>query len=123
MLDWLANTWNSFLSALSGFAMHKVLPAVIVAVIGILAIRIVLKLLKSVMDKSKLDPQLVKLVIGVARPVLYMILCLIVATALGIDVTSVVLIKPLFVSSLARQVPITSVPSRQRMVSTMVLAA
>ena len=90
MLEFLENLWNSFLSAVGGFAMHKVLPAVIVAVIGILAIRIALKILKSVFDKSKLDPQLVKLLLGIARPVLYMILSLIVATALGIDVTSVV---------------------------------
>ena len=90
MLDSLKNFWNSFLSSLGGFAVHKVLPAVIVAVIGILAIRVALKLMKSVFAKSKLDPQLAKLLVGIAKPVMYLILTLIVATALGIDVTSVV---------------------------------
>ena len=79
---------KEFLNLLQNFAMGKALPAIITAVIGILIIKLVMRVLKTAL--SKLDPAFTKLLLGVIRPVLYLLLCLIVVASLGIDVTSIV---------------------------------
>ncbi|MBQ8834196.1 MAG: mechanosensitive ion channel family protein [Oscillospiraceae bacterium] len=68
----------------------KVLFAVILLVIGILAIRIVLKLLKQMLEKSRLEKAAHSLVTSLSSAVLYVLLGLMVASALGIDVTGIV---------------------------------
>lgn len=73
---------------LQQFVANKILSAAITAVIGILVIRIILRVLKSAF--SKMDPAMSKLLLKVAKPVLYVLLALIVAASLGIDVTSIV---------------------------------
>jgi len=90
MADFLKSLWDTLLGALRAFVTGRALSAVIVAVIGILVIRILMKLLKTTLTKSKLDEQLVKLIVGVVKPIANIILALIVAASLGIDVTSIV---------------------------------
>lgn len=80
-------TW---LSLLGTFAVSKLLPAVILAVVGILAIRIVMKLVKKLLENSKLEKAAHTLILTAARVVLYILLALAVASGLGIDVTGVV---------------------------------
>ena len=80
--------FNEVLQLLQQFAANKVLSAVITAVIGIIVVKIVLRILKSAFHA--LDPALSKLLLGVAKPVLYVLLGLIIAASLGIDVTSIV---------------------------------
>ena len=67
-----------------------VLPAVIVLVAGIFIIRIVNKIITTTLNKSKLEKAAHSLILSVANVALYVILGLIVATKLGIDVTSIV---------------------------------
>lgn len=74
--------------ALGAFATSRVFPAVIIAVVGILIIKILLRVLKAAL--SHLDKSLTKLLFAIIRPILYLILGLIVAASLGIDVTSIV---------------------------------
>lgn len=79
---------TEFLRILRQLATNRIAIAVVTAVIGILVIKIVVRVLKTAF--SKLDPAMSKLLLRVAKPVLYMLLCLIVAASLGIDVTSIV---------------------------------
>lgn len=82
-----------FLSKIAGlgdFALTKVLPGVIIVVVGILAIRLVLKLVMTSLEKSKLEKAAHSLICSVVRVVLYLLLGLITASKLGIDVTGVV---------------------------------
>lgn len=79
---------TEFLRLIRSFATGRFLPAILTAVIGIVAIRLLLRVAKTAL--SKLDPAFTKLLLGVARPVLYILLGLIVAASLGIDVTSIV---------------------------------
>ena len=81
---------STFLLWLKSVSLTALLPAVIVVVIGILAIRLLMKILKAAFNKTHLDPAFSKLLLGVVKPVLYVILGLIAATSLGIDVTSIV---------------------------------
>jgi len=78
------------LETLIAFLTITVLPALIVLVAGILVIRIVNKIIATALDKTKLEKAAHSLILNVANVALYVILGLIVATKLGIDVTSIV---------------------------------
>lgn len=67
-----------------------ILKTVILAVIGILVIRIIMKLLRTMLDKSKLEKAAHSLIITLSKTVLYILLGLILASSLGIDVTGIV---------------------------------
>ena len=77
-------------AALGTFAVGKVLPAVIIAAAGILAIRLLMKLVTTALEKSKLEKAAHSLIKSVISTVLYILLGLIVASSLGIDVTGIV---------------------------------
>ena len=80
----------TFFNLLGTMAVSKILPAVIIAVIGILAIHLVRKLLKALLEKSKLEKAAHGLIRSVVSIALYVLLGLIVASKLGIDVTGIV---------------------------------
>ncbi len=86
MKDTLLGILNVFLD----FSVTKALPAIVLIVIGILAVKLIMKILNAAISKTKLDNQLTKLVLGIIKPVLFLLLGLIVAARLGIDVTSIV---------------------------------
>lgn len=76
-------------AAVTGLA-ARLVPAVILLVIGILVIRIVVKIVTTTLEKTKLEKAAHSLILSVTRVALYVILGLMVATKLGIDVTSIV---------------------------------
>ena len=82
---------NAMLYALLANGMfQKFCKALIILVVGVLAIRIISKVLKKALDKSKLEKAAHVLIISLANTALYILLGLIVASTLGIDVTSIV---------------------------------
>ncbi len=76
------------------FASYPILGTVCRAVIllaaGILAVRLVMKVLKATLEKSKLEKAAHSLITSLASAAMYILLGLIVASSLGIDVTSIV---------------------------------
>lgn len=68
----------------------KVLFAVIITVAGILIVRIVMNLIRRLLEKSKLEKAAHSLITALAKTVMYLLLGLIVASSLGIDVTGIV---------------------------------
>ena len=82
ILNWLKNLGN--------FALVKILPTALLLVAGILIIRIIMKILRTALEKTHTEKAVSSLITSVARIVLYLLLCLIVASGLGIDVTGVV---------------------------------
>jgi len=64
--------------------------AVISLVIGAFAIRIIMKLIRVTLEKSKLEKAAHSLITSLAKAAMYILLGLIVASTLGIDVTSIV---------------------------------
>ena len=72
------------------FLTGTAIKAVILLVIGILAIRLVMNLLKKTLQKSKLEKAAHTLILSLARVTLYILLLLSVASSLGIDVTGIV---------------------------------
>ncbi len=64
--------------------------AVVILVIGVLAIRIVMKLLTRALERSKLEKAAHSLITSLAKAAMYILLLLIAASTLGIDVSSIV---------------------------------
>ena len=79
MLDWLSKA-----------AVEKLVPAVLILIAGLLVIRLVMTVVKKLLEKTHLEKAAHGLVKSVIRVVLYVLLCLILAGSLGIDVTSIV---------------------------------
>lgn len=77
-------------SLIGTFAVTKILPMVILAALGVLAIQMVLKLVRKVLEKSKLEKAAHTLILTACQVVLYILLALMVASGLGIDVTGIV---------------------------------
>lgn len=85
-MEFWKNIWNT----ISGFTLHRLLPAMLILVAGILIVRITVKILNKAMGKSKLDKAVVSLIISVLRVILLLVIFLVAASALGIDVSGIV---------------------------------
>ena len=86
MFDFIAGIF----AGLGGLTVSRVLPAVILVVIGILAIRILMKVVTATLEKSKLEKAAHSLIKSLLKAVLYLLLGLMVASKLGIDVTGII---------------------------------
>ena len=64
--------------------------AVVILVVGVFAMRIIRKVLKTTLEKSKLEKAAHSLITSLANAAMYILLGLILASSLGIDVTSIV---------------------------------
>ena len=83
--------WFEMLVAAAATALTaSLIPALLILVIGIVIIKLVGKIVKTALNKTKLEKAAHSLIISVANVALYIILGLIIATKLGIDVTSIV---------------------------------
>ena len=81
---------EAFIDSLLAGLTDNFLPAVLLLVIGVLAIRVVAKGVTAALEKTKLEKAAHSLILSVVRVALYILLGLMVATKLGIDVTSIV---------------------------------
>ena len=86
----MLNEIMNALTALVGESVQKAVPAVLILVVGLLIVRIVMTIVKKLLEKTKLEKAAHGLVKSVVRVVLYVLLGLIIADSLGIDVTSIV---------------------------------
>jgi hypothetical protein len=77
-------------ATLWAFFSANILPAVLIAAVGIVLIHLVMKMLTKLLEKSKLEKTAHKLIKAVVRIALYLLLALMVADKIGIDVTGVV---------------------------------
>ena len=82
VLNWLRSMSLGLLS--------RLLPAVIIAVVGFLLIQLVMKVLDSALAKSKLEKAAFSLVKTLVKVVMLVLLGLIVASKLGLDVTGII---------------------------------
>ena len=94
---------------LGSFTLSALLGAVVTFCICVIAMRLILSLLRRMLDKTRLDATLRKYALGAVRLVLWVIIALIVADQLGIPVTSLVAL--LSVVSLAVSLAVQSVLS------------
>ena len=81
--------------------LQKLLFSLVLLVIGILAIRIVMVILKRGLAKTKLEKAAHTLITSLTSVVLYILLGLSVASAVGIDVTGIVALASVLTLSLS----------------------
>lgn len=81
---------NGWLETLGNFALHTLLPAGLIFVIGVVLIRAIMGIVKKVLANSKLEKAAHSLIKTAISAVLYILLALMVASSLGIDVTGVI---------------------------------
>lgn len=75
---------------LEGALFKRICSTVIILVIGILATRVIMKLLNRSLERSRLEKAAHSLITSLTRVALYILLGLIAASTLGIDVSSIV---------------------------------
>lgn len=68
----------------------KAVQTVLILVIGILAIRVVMKIIRVTLERSRLEKAAHSLITSLASTAMYILLALIAASTLGIDVSSIV---------------------------------
>ena len=82
---------KEFLTGLTANGLVRdIASALVILVIGVLAIRIAGKLLKKSLEKSRLEKAAYSLITSLVNTALYILLLLTVVSTLGIDVTSIV---------------------------------
>ena len=69
---------------------RKLSAAVVILVIGVLIIRVLMKLIEASLNKSRLEKAAYSLIISLSKAAMYILLFLIAASTLGIDVSSIV---------------------------------
>ena len=68
----------------------KLMGTVLVLVIGVLVIRVIMRLITAALEKSHLEKAAHSLILSLARAAMYILLFLIAASQMGIDVSSIV---------------------------------
>ena len=75
---------------LNSILFKNLCAAVVILVLGVLIIRILMKLIEASLSKSRLEKAAHSLIISLSKSAMYILLFLIAASALGIDVSSIV---------------------------------
>ena len=68
----------------------KLMGTVLVLVIGVLVIRVIMRLITAALEKSHLEKAAHSLILSLARAAMYVLLFLIAASQMGVDVSSIV---------------------------------
>ena len=82
---------DTLLASLSGsLFFKKLMGTVLILVIGVLVIRVIMRLIPAALEKSRLEKAAHSLILSLARAAMYILLFLIAASQMGIDVSSIV---------------------------------
>lgn len=82
---------DTLLASLSGsLFFKKLMGTVLILVIGVLIIRVIMRIITAALEKSHLEKAAHSLILSLARAAMYVLLFLIAASQMGIDVSSIV---------------------------------
>lgn len=82
---------DTLFASLSGsLFFKKLMGTVLILVIGVLIIRVIMRLIAAALEKSHLEKAAHSLIFSLARAAMYILLFLIAASQMGIDVSSIV---------------------------------
>ena len=84
----MSDELTSILSALRTFTAEKLLSAVVLLAVCLVAIQVVMRILTRVLARPRFDQRLRKYILSALKALLYILTILIVADSLGIPVTS-----------------------------------
>ena len=83
-------SWEEIRSFFASLTLEKLLPVVLILVIGTIVVKLLLKLFDRALSRSRLDRTIFTFLKAIMRVLLYAIVMLIAAGSLGVDVTSLV---------------------------------
>lgn len=83
-------SWEEIKRFFTSLTLEKLLPVVLILIVGILVVKLLLKLFDRALGHSKLDRTMFAFLKATMRVLLYAIVLLIAAGSLGVDVTSLV---------------------------------
>ena len=89
-MEAIINGIKSWLGNLSNFALDRIVPALVLLIVGMIVIRIIMQIVKKLLVNSSMEKAAHTLIRSAIRIVLYLLLGLIVASTMGIDVTGIV---------------------------------
>ena len=82
---------DTLLTSLSGsLFFKKLMGTMLILVIGVLVIRVIMRLITAALEKSHLEKAAHSLILSLARAAMYVLLFLIAASQMGVDVSSIV---------------------------------
>ncbi len=82
---------DMLLTSLSGsLFFKKLMGTVLILAIGVLVIRVIMRLITAALEKSHLEKAAHSLILSLARAAMYVLLFLIAASQMGVDVSSIV---------------------------------
>ena len=82
---------DTLLTSLSGsLFFKKLMGTVLILAIGVLVIRVIMRLITAALEKSHLEKAAHSLILSLARAAMYVLLFLIAASQMGVDVSSIV---------------------------------
>lgn len=82
---------DTLIASLSGsLFFKKLMGTVLILVIGVLVIRVIMRLITAALEKSHLEKAAHSLILSLARAAMYVLLFLIAASQMGVDVSSIV---------------------------------
>ena len=90
LMEKIVDMFTTWVASLGSFSLHNLLPAVILAVIGLVVILLLDKLVAKLLAKSRLEKAGHSLIRALIKAFLILLFGLIVASKLGIDVTGIV---------------------------------
>ena len=97
----MLDTIKGWLTELGTGTASKLLSAIVILALGLLVIRLIMKVLKRSLEKSKLEKAAHSLITSLVRVVMYTLLLLSAASALGIDVTGIVALASVLTLSIS----------------------
>ena len=100
----------------ASLTLQKLVPVILIVVIGLLLVKLLLKLFDRVLERSRLERTMFSFLRAAMRALLYTILVLVAASSLGVDVTSLVAI--LSVVSLAISLAVQNALSNVTLLTT-----
>lgn len=84
------DAFTQWLAVLTGQTAERLLTAAVILAAGIAAVRIMLKLTRKALEKSRLEKAAHSLILSIVRVTLYLLLGLSIASGLGINITGLV---------------------------------
>lgn len=89
-IDEVELNWQAIKSFLASLTLKKLVPGLVILVVGILVVKLLLKLFDRMLQHSQLDRTIFAFLRAVVRTLLYSVVILMAASSLGIDVSSLV---------------------------------
>ena len=87
---------HSVLKAVSGLTLSGLFQLLLTFVLGLIAVKYIVRLFARVLSRTTLDPSVQALVVNAGRGLLWFLLILILAPQLGIQVTSLITLLGVF---------------------------